>query len=79
MRLIDADALKEHIQEEYRRSGAQNPASAFVLAGLMEEIDARPTIRAIAAPEELESHEEAFWNMIQCWWKGIMEVRDGRE
>lgn len=79
MRLIDADALKEHIQEEYRRSGAQNPASAFVLVVLMEEIDARPTIRAIAAPEELESHEEAFWNMIQCWWKGIMEVRDGRE
>lgn len=79
MRLIDADALKEHIQEEYRRSGAQNPASAFVLVGLMEEIDARPTIRAIAAPEELESHEEAFWNMIQCWWKGIMEVRDGNE
>ena len=79
MRLIDADALKEHIQEEYRRSGAQNPASAFVLVGLMEEIDARPTIRAIAAPEELESHEESFWNMIQCWWKGIMEVRDGRE
>lgn len=79
MRLIDADALKEHIQEEYRRSGAQNPSSAFVLVGLMEEIAARPTIRAIAAPEELESHEEAFWNMIQCWWKGIMEVRDGRE
>ena len=79
MRLIDADALKEHIQEEYRRSGAQNPASAFVLVVLMEEIDARPTIRAITAPEELESHEEAFWNMIQCWWKGIMEVRDGNE
>lgn len=79
MRLIDADALKEHIQEEYRRSGAQNPASAFVLVGLMEEIDARPTIRAIAAPEELESHEEAFWDMIQRWWKEFMEVRDGRE
>lgn len=79
MRLIDADALKEHIQEEFRHNRAQNPASAFVLVVLMEEIDARPTIRAIAAPEELESHEEAFWNMIQCWWKGIMEVRDGRE
>ena len=79
MRLIDADALKEHIQEEYRRSGAQNPASAFVLVGLMEEIDAQPTIRAIAAPEELESYEEAFWDMIERWWKGIMEVRDGRE
>ncbi len=79
MRLIDADALKEHIQEEYRRSGAQNPASAFVLVGLMEEIDAQPTIRAIAAPEELESYEEAFWDMIQRWWKEFMEVRDGRE
>lgn len=79
MRLIDADALKEHIQEEYRRSGAQNPASAFVLVGLMEEIDAQPTIRAIAAPEELESYEEAFWDMIQRWWKEFIEVRDGRE
>ena len=85
MRLIDADALKEHIQEEFRHNRAQNQARAFVLVNenavrwLMEDIDARPTIRAIAAPEELESHEEAFWNMIQCWWKGIMEVRDGRE
>ena len=26
----------------------------------MEDIDAQPTIRAIAAPEELESYEEAF-------------------
>ena len=84
MRLIDADDLKEHIQEEFRHR-AQNQASVIVLVNenavrwLMEDIDAQPTIRAIAAPEELESHEEAFWNMIQCWWKGIMEVRDGRE
>ena len=85
MRLIDADALKEHIQEEFRHNRAHNQASAFVLVNenavrwLMEDIDAQPTIRAIAAPEELESHEEAFWNMIQCWWKGIMEVRDENE
>ena len=71
MRLIDADDLKEEF-----RHRAQNQAS--VIQWLMEDIDARPTIRAIAAPEELESHEEAFWNMIQCWWKEIMEVRDGR-
>ena len=76
MRLIDADALKEHIQEEFRHR-AQNQAS--VIQWLMEDIDARPTIRAIAAPEELESYEEAFWDMIQRWWKEFMEVRDGRE
>lgn len=76
MRLIDADALKEHIQEEFRHR-AQNQAG--VIQWLMEDIDARPTIRAIAAPEELESYEEAFWDMIERWWKEIMEVRDGRE
>ena len=85
MRLIDADALKEYIQEEFEHNRTQNQANAFVLANesairwLMEDIDAQPTIRAIAAPEELESHEEVFWNMIQCWWKEIMEIRDGRE